>query len=285
MAFFDRLLLRELHSDGRENNWIDYDSGGRVIRKRAEVAGVLEQEEFVRYEHVTAQRVPSKSERVTVLDEETSEFVEIVFDTSGNIRKQTVSVNGVPIEIGEFDYSEGKLVRSRIRRTGATSFKEIIFDDAGEKLAERWYDHGKLVRAVVDIVDEEVDSTHYEERYLDGEPYVRIYFSNTLRQREEFMVDGDVIRTRILAGGESTEVVSADTESTGGTGSNGETAAPADQTTEQTPEQPTEQTTTPDDDPEAGGVDVNSDAAPAAPAPSESNAPEQDDGAADTTGQ
>ena len=192
-SFLDRLLLREQHTMGNEQYDIYYDTVGRAIQRRSAVDGETLVEENIRYLHEVETRNPSDAEIVEAVADDQQQATNVNYDRNGNPLKQTVTIDGTLIEIGEFDYNGEQLIQSRIRRTGTTTFRETIFNEDGDEIAERWYVRGQLSRTVIPLDGNE----RYEQRHINGEPYIRIYFRGQVRLREEFLDNDEIVRTRI----------------------------------------------------------------------------------------
>ena len=193
-VFFDfiaELLLREEHisSDGRY--LVRYDRWGRTAERFLIQGRELRTAEFLSYRQGDEGRTRTPlSSRLAHYD---SGIVEHrTYDSAGReIAVEKIQDNAT-IERGRFEYKNRQLSRSVVYTTGSSTSREKIFDGSQDIIEERWIDSGKLVRKIVPTSA----TTYYEERYNDGVLFVKIYYENNNRIREEFISNDTIVRVR-----------------------------------------------------------------------------------------
>lgn len=196
--FLDRQLLREIHRF--EDRILDdltliiqYDSYGRLIREEHYTEDTLQKEIDYTYDVPFSDRIPNTVSTIEHADDVVTRQ-QRTNNAAGQKIAQLSYENDILVEEAAFTYDQERLRSARIHRTGSTSQQELVYDDAGEVAEENWYDNGLLVRSV----SEAVDGNHVELRYANEIPYVRIFFENGTRVKEEFLSEDAVIRERTL---------------------------------------------------------------------------------------
>lgn len=188
-TFLKNDLLKEKHSDSETELGISFDLAGRITQELRATDGETEQE--IAYTYANGSRI-AESATVIEYDNETVTKRESQLDERGREIDYEQFENDTLVEKGAFEYQQDTLIKSLIQTTGSNSHKETQFDAEGEIVEERWYTNNTHVRSVFPVAENE----YIEERYIDGVLYVRIYFENSLRKKEEFIKDDMVIRTR-----------------------------------------------------------------------------------------
>ncbi len=193
-VFFDfiaELLLREEHISPDGRYLVRYDRWGRTAERFLVQEEELRSAEFLFYRQDDEGRTRTPlSSRLAYYD---SSIVEHrTYDSVGReITLEKIQDNAT-IERGRFEYKNRQLSRSVVYTTGSSTSQEKIFDSSQDVIEERWIDSGKLVRKIVPTSA----ITYYEERYNDGILFVKIYYENNNRIREEFISNGTIVRVR-----------------------------------------------------------------------------------------
>lgn len=194
-VFLNRRLLREVHQLGNLELTLKYDTDGRLIREEHRFDGQLQKEIDYTYGEQRNDRIPD-----TAFTTEQNDELTMRTEQTNNAQGQTVAQrsyeNDILVEQASFTYQQAQLRSARIQRTGSTSQQELVYDQSGEQIEERWYENGALVRSV--LSGGEGDGETIELRYVDGKPYVRIFFRNGTRLKEEFLTGDDITRERVL---------------------------------------------------------------------------------------
>ena len=193
--FLGRQLLREIHRLDDLTVIIFYDTSGRLVKEEHRIANNLQREVVYSYDANIDDRIAN-----TVFSTEITDGVTYRIESTNNDQGQQITQltyeDDILTEEASFEYEQGRLASSRIHLTGSTSQRQFIYDEQGNTTEERWYDNGVLVRAV--SIEDEKKNTRTELRHINGRPYVRIYFENGVRVREEFLTEDSIIRERIL---------------------------------------------------------------------------------------
>jgi YD repeat-containing protein len=114
------------------------------------------------------------------------------FDNQGRILKRIKSSKGVERSRSEFRYDEaGKLVEERSRISGSLLVRNLEYDGSGALVREV-----KRIDGVISETTEHREGSTIVERYHEGQLFVRSYFSNGRKVRDEFYDDGTILRSR-----------------------------------------------------------------------------------------
>ena len=191
--FLDRQLLREIHTLNALTVNIHYDAAGRITKEVYHLDQEFQREISYVYSAQHADRIANYITDTTMIDgvlhrrEQTN-------NDAGEETMRLLYEDGVLVEESSFEYSNGRIARSRIHRTGSTSRQQLIYDQNGAVKEEQWYDNGVIVR----VVFPQGKNRSMEVRYIDGSPYVRVYFEKNIRKKEEFVIGDTVIRERVF---------------------------------------------------------------------------------------
>lgn len=122
-----------------------------------------------------------------------------LFDEQGRELKRVVTRGGQTVEEWSFTWDEQGNKKLAVRRSeqGAEQWS-YEFDGEGRLRREEHRLHGSLEK--VTLYGEEDSRT--EELYRENAPFLRIYFRSGTKLKEEFLVNGQVIRTREYATGQ-----------------------------------------------------------------------------------
>lgn len=196
-VFLDRRLLREVHQLNNLTLTLKYDSVGRLIREEHSFDDQLRKEVDYRYGPQITDRIP-KTIYTVEQSEELTVRMEQINDRNGQPIEELLYEDDILVEEASFTYEQDKLRSARIHRTGSTSQRELIYDQSGGQIEERWYENGRLVRSISEEGGGESAGETVELRYVDGRPYVRIFFKNGTRVKEEFLTGDEITRERVL---------------------------------------------------------------------------------------
>lgn len=191
-TFGDGELIREWHGSVETGELIAYDQRGRIIARRAYTDGEVDL--VIRYEYASLDPTAPVSRRV-MTNVPRGEVTTATFTPEGLVSFEEVREGETVVQRRSYEYEGGRLSR---RTTLGDGFEETIayeYDDEGVRTAEVL-----LVDGIVQVRTEFADDGSYvEERYRDGELFLRVsYDPDGERLREEIIRDGEVLRTRVF---------------------------------------------------------------------------------------
>lgn len=121
------------------------------------------------------------------------------YDDRGRLVLEEAEYSGEIIERVELFWDEKDRMLRKIRR-GNMGIEEwnYRYNSSGKLQSEDYWIRGSLVRSV-QYLDEE---QRLEELFRDGELFMKIYYTSGIKEKEQVLREGKVIRERLYGGGE-----------------------------------------------------------------------------------
>ncbi len=189
-GFGNGSLVREWHGSEAAGELVLYDQRGRLVGRRSYVG--TEAALVVEYSYAgpeTTNPVTSMTENIPRGETTLTRY------TGGGLAEyEEVRRDGAVVQTRTYRYSDGRLVERTTTRGGVSETLAYEYDNEGNRVAE-----SILVNGSLQLRTEFGDDGYVEERYRDGELFVRVYYGpEDNRLREEIIRDGEVLRTRVF---------------------------------------------------------------------------------------
>lgn len=114
------------------------------------------------------------------------------YDGKGNLTRETEGKNNEPPVELSYGYQDGRRISTRKKSSIGVEEWKFNYNAEGKLTSEEYYRRGFLqMRTVYTDPD-----SWYEEIFHDDEVIIRVYFVKEKKIREEFLQDGQVVRTR-----------------------------------------------------------------------------------------
>ncbi|MFP4363763.1 MAG: hypothetical protein ACLFR1_07815 [Spirochaetia bacterium] len=123
-------------------------------------------------------------------DRETEQEIERLYDSNEQIIREVINTS--PECIIEYEYSDDLLIR-KTQVCGNTREEWIYEYDSEDELSQESYVLNGELQSVTHITGE---STYYEEIFREEEAFLRVYYENDVRVKEEVIRNGEVVRER-----------------------------------------------------------------------------------------
>ena len=119
-------------------------------------------------------------------------FSEMVYDMKGRLAKRTDKpAKGLQVKT-DFQYDDaGRLVEELSARGGHRSARILNYDEGGVVVREETSRDGELLLVLVHI-----ENGRVEELYEDGSVFVRATYIGGRKVKDDFYLDGEIVRTR-----------------------------------------------------------------------------------------
>jgi YD repeat-containing protein len=186
-GFADKLLVEERL--GREEEVVisHYDAAGRPTEWGYYRDGeLLEKKQWTYYGETGGLRTQVETDLAGDVTTRTD------YDEQGRLVAEEQSGSVVSETVVSRD-AEGRLdARTTTGREGKEDWR-YTYDEAGLLLREDYYSKGRLEKSRVYTAED----TWYEEIYRQGEIFLRVYYENDRKVKEEFLSGGKVARERL----------------------------------------------------------------------------------------
>jgi antitoxin component YwqK of YwqJK toxin-antitoxin module len=185
-TFQNGALLQEWHGDDGSGILVRYGSKGRESARESWEGELLVTRQSYQY------RDSGVLERSVIVNYEDDTRIEISYNDDGQPIREEHRSGGELVATTEFAYEKGLLALRREDTEAGIVERRYEYDEDGEISQEELYRDGRIVTR---ITYPEPGQT-VEERFRDGEPFLRIYFRDGRRVREEVLHQGTVIQER-----------------------------------------------------------------------------------------
>lgn len=185
-TFQNGALLQEWHGDDGSGILVRYGPAGREsVRESWDGESLVTRQ---RYEY----RDSGVLERSVIIDYENDTRTEISYNEDGQPVREERQSGDELVGTTEFVYEDGLLALRREETEAGIVERRYEYGEGGEVSQEELYRDGRIVTR---ITYPEPGRT-MEERFRGGEPFLRIYFRDGRRVREEVVSQGRVIQKR-----------------------------------------------------------------------------------------
>jgi len=195
-AMADGRLLEERFSTESGGSLLRYNEAGRLAYREVWDGKDVTEIAWYSYSHSGSSGAADAhpvwlSEERTVHKPEGSETV-VNYDRQGRrTRVEEKDASGNRVSLTRYEYGENgpvSVTRDTGNRNMTTTYR---YNEDGSLFEKRVTRDGVLTEVVVHTGPER----HYEERYKDGELYVRTFYQGEDRTREEYVMNGRVVRS------------------------------------------------------------------------------------------
>ena len=189
-TFGDGSLVREWHGSEEAGELVLYDQRGRLVGRRSYVG--TEAALLVEYSYAGPEATNPATSRTQNIPR--GETTLTRYTPEGLTEYEEVTRDGAVVQTRTYRYSQGRLVERTTTRDGVSETLAYEYDEEGNRVAE-----SILVNGTLQLRTEFADEGYVEERYRDGELFLRVYYGpDDNRLREEIIRDGEILRTRVF---------------------------------------------------------------------------------------
>ncbi|MBN1523511.1 MAG: hypothetical protein JW904_03405 [Spirochaetales bacterium] len=181
-----RLVEEWEYSEGRIFILV-YNEDGKLVRRETWEKDTLQIVANIEYDPNTRKII-----REIEKDLENDISIERRYDKNGLMEKEIIDKgDGFPSDT-TYEYRDGKVVSLRRKSSIGVEEWKYYHDASGRLTSEDYYRRGFLEMHTV----YKEDDSWYEEILRNEEVFVRVFYENNKKVREEFIQEGNVIRTR-----------------------------------------------------------------------------------------
>ncbi len=168
-----------------------FDSKGRLISWEQWQDDQLEKSKLIVYNSDTGNK---ESEEETDYTKQSS--IVRIYDKQGNLlREEATSGSSIQSEV-RYEYDDkGRLIIKRVKGPLGIEEWRYFYNDADKLIREEYWRRGFHEKSTFYGEDGE-DGSYYEEILRENEVFLRVYYKNDKKIKEEFIVDGEIEKTR-----------------------------------------------------------------------------------------
>lgn len=171
-----------------------FDSKGRLLSWEQWEDDKLEKSKVIVYNSETGTK-----EREEETDYTKQESIVRLYDKQGNLLSEDVTGGSRIQSEVTYEYDDkGRLVLKRVKGPLGIEEWRYFYNDADKLIREEYWRRGFLEKRTFYTDDE----SYYEEILRENEVFLRVYYKNDKKIKEEFIVDGQVEKIRTFEDGQ-----------------------------------------------------------------------------------
>jgi YD repeat-containing protein len=192
-AFGSGLLVEQREYIENKMYIARFDSKGRLISWEQWQDDKLEKSKLIVYNPETGNK-----EREEETDHTANESIVRLYDDKGNLLKEdAASGSSIQSEV-TYEYDDkGRLLVKRVKGPLGIEEWRYFYNDADKLVKEEYWRRGFHEKTT--FYTEE--TSYYEEIYRENEVFLRVYYENEKKVKEEFIIDGKIEKVRTFEDG------------------------------------------------------------------------------------
>ena len=169
-------VFQEWHGDSASGDFFRFDDKSRLsLMERWDEGTLSLKEDFIQTD---------SGRRSLLVNYKDGLKTEKLFDDKDNILQERTLKGSSLVKISSFAYdADGYLALKQVRSPGLKEEWRFVHDSGGGLAEETYLESGEIKK----VTRYTGEKAYYEEIYRNGTPFIRVYFENDAKLREEFL--------------------------------------------------------------------------------------------------